>query len=70
MSSDRRIYGARPMYKAGFGNLLDVTIAVFPDDPAAFWEGFCPNCRVQLAGSVANWCPQCKTYWNATPGQS
>lgn len=44
-------------------------MAVLAADPAAFFEGFCPNCRVRLAGDVLNWCPSCKTYWNAARKQ-
>lgn len=44
-------------------------LAILPADPAAFFEGFCPNCHIALAGDVGNWCPECKAYWSAVkPG--
>lgn len=46
-------------------HLRDTEIeTVFGLDEAAFFEGFCPNCRVPLGGNPRNWCPQCRTHWN------
>jgi hypothetical protein len=39
---------------------------ILPSDPAVFWEGFCPNCHVPLAGDARNFCPDCLAYWNHT----
>lgn len=57
-----RVSGSRTTWTGT--SLFGETMLILPADPAAFFEGFCPNCRVPLAGSVLNWCPQCKTYWN------
>lgn len=40
---------------------------VIPVDPAVFFEGFCPNCRVPLDGRPRTWCPRCRAFWNAVP---
>lgn len=62
-SGRRHVYGSVSVPSYDWG--LVETMPVIPADPAAFFEGFCPNCHVPLGGDVRNWCPQCKAYWNA-----
>ena len=38
-------------------------IKVLVTDQAALDKGFCPDCKVPLAGDTGTWCPECLTYW-------
>lgn len=73
MVTPSRVWGHRSHYRVEYGAsglpefasslVLDVALA----DELAFWEGFCPNCLVPLAGSCLNWCPRCHAYWGRLP---
>jgi hypothetical protein len=47
-----------------YGSAEQYLVAAPPDALAFVSEGFCPNCRVQLAGDTRNWCPSCKATWH------
>ena len=61
----RRVHGSRAVYTYTATPSICLIKAVAPADPAAFFEGFCPNCHVPLAGDCRNWCPECRAFWNA-----
>jgi len=59
------VTAARP--RAGFdGGSLPIP----PHDPLALSEGFCPDCRVPLAGPDLNHCRVCKAWWYQYGGHS
>lgn len=64
-----RVLGTISAPSPGNADLL-TSWAVLPLDPAAFSEGFCPNCRVPLGGDARNWCPRCRAFWNAVPQEA
>jgi len=42
-------------------------VAAPPGGAAFVSEGFCPDCRVPLAGDARNWCPSCTATWHRAP---